>query len=120
MFVQSMRSKASQLLLTVGILLCPILACKHKAPPNALPHSVTLRWEAPTTVSVPPVLLAGYNVYRSTVPGTAYVKIASLVPQPPYEDHLVISGRTYFYVVTSVDQAGRESRFSKEVQARIP
>jgi fibronectin type 3 domain-containing protein len=120
MFVQSMRSKASQLLLTVGILLCPILACKHKAPPNALPHSVTLRWEAPTTVSVPPVLLAGYNVYRSTVPGTGYVKIASLVPQPPYEDHLVISGRTYFYVVTSVDQAGRESRFSKEVQARIP
>jgi fibronectin type 3 domain-containing protein len=39
---------------------------------------------------------------------------------PRYEDGLVGSGRTYFYVVTAIDQAGRESRFSNEARASIP
>jgi hypothetical protein len=30
------------------------------------------------------------------------------------------SGRTYFYVVTALDQADRESRFSAEARAMIP
>jgi fibronectin type 3 domain-containing protein len=47
------------------------------------------------------------------------VKIASGVPEPVYEDRQVPGGRTYFYVVTAVDQAGHESRFSSEVRAEI-
>jgi fibronectin type 3 domain-containing protein len=89
-------------------------ACCHKASP----HSVTLTWEAPQVV--PGVLVVGYNVYRSTTSGRQFVKIASRVPGPPYEDRLVGSDRTYFYVVTALDQAGRESRFSTEARATIP
>jgi fibronectin type 3 domain-containing protein len=64
--------------------------------------------------------IVGYNVYRSTTSGGQYVKLASRVSGPPYDDRLVVSGRTYFYVVTAVDQAGRESRFSGEVRIPIP
>jgi len=64
--------------------------------------------------------VVGYNVYRSTTSGRQLVKIATRVPGPPYEDRLVVSGRTYFYVVTALDQAGRESRFSTEVRATLP
>jgi len=71
-------------------------------------------WEAPAA----PVV--GYNVYRSTTSGKQFVKIASRVPGPPYEDRLVASGHTYFYVVTALDQAGHESRFSGEIRATIP
>jgi fibronectin type 3 domain-containing protein len=48
------------------------------------------------------------------------VKLASRVPGPPYEDRLVVSGRTYFYVVTAVDQTGRESVYSGKARATVP
>ena len=97
-------------LLTIGVLLW----FHHKAEP----HSVTLTWQAP-----PPkkgVTLVGYNVYRRAGEGAPLVRIASHVPGPPYEDRLVNSDKTYFYAVTTVDQVGRESRFSAEVRAEIP
>jgi fibronectin type 3 domain-containing protein len=81
-------------------------------------HRVTLTWQAP-----PPktgVTVVGYNVYRRAGGGAPFVRIATRVPGPPYEDRLVNSERTYFYVVTTVDQVGRESRFSTEVKAEIP
>ena len=111
---QTKRTNSFRLLLALCALLCVGLACCHKASP----HSVTLTWEAiPAT---PGVSVVGYNVYRSTTSGNQFVKIASRVPGPPYEDRLVGSGRTYFYVVTSLDQAGHESRFSGEARATIP
>ena len=109
-----MRTGPFRLLLAICALLCVGLACCHKAPPP----SVTLMWEAPP--AVPGVSVTGYNVYRSTTSGGPFVKIASQVPGPPYEDRLLGSGRTYFYVVTALDQAGRESRFSGEARATIP
>lgn len=48
------------------------------------------------------------------------MKLASGVSEPRYEDRLINNGRTYYYVVTAVDQAGRESRFSNETRAVIP
>jgi fibronectin type 3 domain-containing protein len=89
-------------------------ACSQKSQP----HSVTLTWKAPSAASG--LTIAGYNIYRSTVSGTQFVLLAKKVPGPPYEDHLVQSGRTYFYVVTTVDQTGRESRYSAETHASIP
>jgi len=82
------------------------------------PHSVTLTWQAPP--SRHGVTVVGYNVYRRAGEGGAFVKVVDRVAGPPYEDLLVNSGRTYFYVVTSVDQAGRESRFSAETKAEVP
>ncbi len=90
------------------------LACGCKA----RPHSVTLNWQAPPPA--PGISIVGYNVYRSTTSGGPFVRLASRVSGPPYEDRLVGSGRTYFYVVTALDQAGRESKFSGEVRATIP
>ena len=109
-----MKTHPSRLLLAVSALLCVGLACCHKASP----HSVTLTWQSPP--AVPGISIVGYNVYRSTTSGGQFVKLASRVPGPPYEDRLVGSGGTYFYVVTALDQAGRESRFSAEVRATIP
>jgi len=42
------------------------------------------------------------------------LKIASGVPEPHYSDATVSSGKTYYYVVTSVDAAGHESGFSRK------
>jgi fibronectin type 3 domain-containing protein len=81
-------------------------------------HSVALTWNAP-----PPIqggVVTGYNVYRSTTAGGPYVPIAFQVTATAYKDMLVTSGRTYYYVVTSVDSAGHESTHSEEVRAVIP
>jgi hypothetical protein len=110
----SMRTNSSRLALAVCTLLCLGLTCCQKAPP----HSVTLTWDPPR--AVPGKSVVAYNVYRSTTSGVGFVKLASHVPGPPYEDRLVQSGRTYYYVVTALDQTGQESGFSGEVRATIP
>ena len=93
-------------------ILCLGLTCCNKA------HSVTLTWQAPPPG--PGVAIVGYNLYRSTTSGGPFIKLASNLTVPRYEDGLVASGRTYFYVVTAIDQAGRESRHSNEARAVIP
>jgi Fibronectin type III domain len=86
--------------------------------PPRTPHSVTLMWKAPR---VPPrVSVIGYNVYRWTKNDSRNVRIATQIPGPPFEDRQVASGETYFYAITAVDQAGRESRLSENIQATIP
>jgi fibronectin type 3 domain-containing protein len=65
--------------------------------------------------------VSGYNVYRSTVSGSGYVKLnSSLVATLTYTDSTVQSGTTYFYVTTAVDSSGNESVHSNEVSAPIP
>ena len=81
-------------------------------------HSVTLTWHAPTLTKG--LAVAGYNVYRSVQSGGPYVRIASLVKDLRYKDLLVGNERTYYYVVTSVDASGRESRYSREIEAKVP
>ena len=82
------------------------------------PHSVVLSWQAPAPEAG--VQVVGYNVYRSTSSGGPYVKIASRIPDLTYHDQVVNPKRTYYYVVTSVDQRDRESRYSKEITVVIP
>ena len=81
-------------------------------------HRVNLNWQAPA--EKPGVAVKSYNVYRSTTSGSQYAKIASGVPEPRYSDTTVSSGKTYYYVVTSVDAAGHESGFSAEIKATVP
>lgn len=87
-------------------------------PKTLIPHSVTLTWQAPALPDG--VRLNGYNVYRRVADGGFFVKIADNVPGPPYEDRMVSSDKKYVYAVTSVDQSGRESRFSATVQVVVP
>jgi hypothetical protein len=79
-------------------------------------HSVALSWIASTTSTV-----SGYNVYRSTVSGTGYAKMNSLVVSALiYTDGTVQNATTYYYVTTAVDGSGAESAYSNEVPAVIP
>jgi hypothetical protein len=78
-------------------------------------HSVALSWMASTST------VAGYNVYRSTVSGTQYAKVNSLlVGGLAYTDGTVLGGSLYYYVTTAVDASGNESAHSNEVSANIP
>jgi hypothetical protein len=80
-------------------------------------HSVALTWNPSTSV------VAGYNVYRTTVSGVQYAKLnSSLVGGLAYTDTTVVSGSgiTYFYVTTAVDSSGSESIPSNEVPAKVP
>ena len=62
--------------------------------------------------------LAGYNIYRSTVQGMGYFKInTQLLTQNSYQDTDFPRITTYYYVVTSVDNAGNESSYSDEASA---
>jgi len=78
-------------------------------------HSVSLSW-SPSSSTV-----SGYNVYRGTVSGGPYTKINSSVnASTSYLDSSVVSGTTYFYVTTAVDNSGDESVNSNQVTAAIP
>jgi glycosidase len=71
--------------------------------------TVSLAWD-----SVPGA--AGYNLYRSPVSGGGWVKLNStLLTGTDYIDNGLQNARTYFYVVTSLDAAGNESKYSNQV-----
>jgi hypothetical protein len=77
-------------------------------------HTVDLSWNAVSGV-------AGYNVYRGTVSGGPYTMInSSLDGTTTYIDSTVVSGTTYYYVVTSVDSDQAESGYSNQAQAVVP
>jgi hypothetical protein len=86
------------------------------AVPGPVPHSVTLSWSPSTSSNV-----RGYNVYRAAVSGGTYVKLnASPVNGNSYVDSNVESGRTYYYVSTTVDTSNRESAYSNTTVAPVP
>jgi len=45
---------------------------------------------------------------------------SQLIGGTQYQDTTVLTGQTYFYVVTSSDSSGLESTFSNEAVAVIP
>jgi hypothetical protein len=78
-------------------------------------HSVSLSWDDTGAQ------ILGYNVYRSTISGGPYSKInGALVVPTNYSDTSVVSGTTYFYVVTAVGTSGMESAFSNQTTAAVP
>jgi hypothetical protein len=79
-------------------------------------HSVSLTWSASPTAMV-----AGYNVYRSTVSGSVYARVnTALIAGLAYTDSTVQNGVTYYFVTTAVDTSGNESVYSNQVSAAIP
>lgn len=71
--------------------------------------SVSLNWTPATNA-------ATYTVQRATVSGGPYVNTAS-VAAPNFTDSNVINGKTYYYVVASLDGSGNASTLSTEVVA---
>ncbi len=61
--------------------------------------------------------LASYSVYRSEVQGGPYgTAIATGVLTSDYSDTTVVTGTTYYYVVTATDTEATESGFSNELE----
>jgi glycosidase/fibronectin type 3 domain-containing protein len=61
---------------------------------------------------------AGYNIYRSPLNGGGFVKVnGSPVGGTSFGDTGLQNARTYYYVVTALDSAGNESKYSNEVNA---
>ena len=81
----------------------------------AVAHSVTLSWSPSVSV------VTGYNTYSSQTSGGPYTKLTNTpVATTSYIDSNVQAGKTYYFVVTSVDAGNLESVFSKEVSALVP
>jgi hypothetical protein len=79
-------------------------------------HEVDLFWDPSSSPNV-----VGYNVYRAIQSGGPYMKLNPvLIVSTAYTDATVMSGTTYFYVVTAEDVNGVESQFSNEAVAVIP
>ena len=79
---------------------------------------IELRWDPNSEPD-----LVGYNVYRSTAPGSGYLRLnPDPVSTPSFTDETAQLGLTYYYVATAVNQAGIESPFSNEasVQCLFP
>jgi hypothetical protein len=81
-------------------------------------HSATIKWNPPPLSKGEAIV--GYNIYRSSTSRTSYAEIAHGVRQPTYTDSGLQSGGTYYYVITSIDQAGNESKPSEEIRVAIP
>jgi len=64
--------------------------------------------------------LAGYNLYRSTMPGGPYNKLNAFpFPDTAYRDSLVLADTLYYYVVAAVDTSQNESAYSLERKGRL-
>jgi hypothetical protein len=63
--------------------------------------------------------LAGYNVYRHESGGNLVKLNTELVKTPAYRDINVVSGRTYIYSVSAVDERGNESGKSQEASEAV-
>ena len=79
-------------------------------------HSVSLSWSPSSSPNV-----IGYNIYRSGVSGGPYAKINSSLDSATTDtDTTVVSGQTYYYVVTAVNSSNLESGYSAQVAAVVP
>lgn len=75
---------------------------------------INLTWEVNREAD-----LQGYHLYRSTTSGSGYRRLTSTpIPHTTYIDQGALAKQTYYYVVTSVDNASppNESTFSVEVK----
>ena len=80
-------------------------------------HSVTLHWQASSSANSSAPLR--YNIYRSDDAGQSYPCIARRLQDTSYVDSTVEGGKTYSYVVTALDEKGRESVRSEPVKITI-
>ena len=74
---------------------------------------VSLTWAASTSPAT------GYKLYRGTASGGPYTLLQSLGVVTTYTDTTVLSGQTYYYVVTTVNSSNVESSYSNQAQAVI-
>lgn len=80
-----------------------------------------MTWEVHLDWSAASNSVKGYRVYRSTTSGGPYTdRTQSLVTLHAYDDTTVLTGVTYYYVVSAVGSNGNESPYSNEAFAAVP
>jgi len=114
--------RAMKRLLAIGVILGPCLSWAQgiqgnvklsgKATIVATGHAVTLTWKASQGA-------ASYSIYRGTIEGGPYAKIASGILATNYSDVHVTHKQTLYYVTTAVS-GGEESGYSNEIVAVVP
>jgi hypothetical protein len=78
-------------------------------------HRVTLSWR-PANAGV-----VGYNIYRGLGSKGPYIKMNSTVhPTATFTDTSVEAGLTYYYIATAMNNHGTESKYSQQVEVKIP
>jgi len=114
------KGASKKTVIFIGVVITVVLAVFVFLPgcAGSRPHRVYLHWHPPVPEKA--VRVVSYNVYRSETSGEHYVRIKSGVREPSYTDVHVNSGKSYFYVVTAVDERGHESKYSNEIKATIP
>lgn len=103
-----------------GVKMAPSLVSAATTPVVSPLTPLALRAHAPNLTSVildwitvPNTL--SYNIYRGSATGGPYSLLSSAVdPVHTYSDSSVVSGNSYYYVITSVNIYGVESVFSNE------
>jgi hypothetical protein len=98
------------------VLLCLAFLCFSSGSALAKQPYVKIAWD-----SNPEIRVASYNVYRSTQPGSGYVRVnqGGPVAETSYVDKAVVLDATYHYVVTAIDLQGLESKFSSELTVKV-
>lgn len=102
----------------ITLIACAALALTTVRHVTNKQHAVTLTWQRVSSNSE--YVVTGYNIYRSSVSGRDYSRLASGVSESQYQDGRVTAGKTYFYVVSAMDDKGRESPYSAEIRVKVP
>jgi len=90
------------------------LAGTGESPPTPT-YTVQLTWDASTSQVV------GYIVLRGETSGGPYTPLfGTALNALSYTDATVVSGATYYYVVTAIGETGIESGLSNQVTVVIP
>lgn len=79
---------------------------------TGIQHNVAFSWTDPDSGVT-------FNLYRSLTSGSSYTKIQSGIVVKSASDNTVLSGHTYYYVITAFDGTN-ESIYSNEAIAVIP
>ncbi|HYW70211.1 MAG TPA: hypothetical protein VE961_04210 [Pyrinomonadaceae bacterium] len=94
-------------------------AAPDLSPPNAIPGRIALFWSANSEPD-----LAEYRLYRSTDPNLAKEKWTLITQagfnKTTFTDTNVENGKTYYYFVRAIDNAGNESPPSQVVSETVP
>jgi Abnormal spindle-like microcephaly-assoc'd, ASPM-SPD-2-Hydin/Immunoglobulin I-set domain len=83
--------------------------------PSDAAHYVDLSWAGGAAG------VTGFNAYSSTSANGPFAKLnAAPLTSSTYTDNSVQAGQTYYYVVTALNAANEESKYSSDVTAIVP
>ncbi|MEI6454852.1 MAG: M20/M25/M40 family metallo-hydrolase [bacterium] len=76
-------------------------------------EAVRITWKPTANANV-----AGFNLYRSEIPGSGYTKLNdTLLAGPEYSDNTAAGGKDYYYILKTLNMDMEESIASNEVNA---